>query len=101
MYSILGMNLFAGVKEGEYLTRYANFHNWPAAMLVLFRQITGENWDGIMADCMVTARCVLLEGDATNAAGEQLAGGSWWDKGDSVSHERRGDWGREATRCEA
>lgn len=30
------------------------------ALVVLFRMITGESWNGIMQDCMVTSECMLV-----------------------------------------
>jgi len=59
IYAVIGMNLFGMMKYGQYLTRYANFSNVGIALLTLFRMITGENWDGLMQDCMTTTRCVL------------------------------------------
>eukprot|EP01064_Diplonema_japonicum_P029541 TRINITY_DN4809_c0_g1_i1.p1 TRINITY_DN4809_c0_g1~~TRINITY_DN4809_c0_g1_i1.p1 ORF type:complete len:1504 (+),score=269.06 TRINITY_DN4809_c0_g1_i1:171-4682(+) len=53
IYSTLGVNLFSGVKWGEYLTYHANFDNFGSAMLLLFRTCTGEDWNGIMHDLMV------------------------------------------------
>jgi hypothetical protein len=29
-------------------------------MLVLFRMLTGENWDSIMADCMLEDGCIYI-----------------------------------------
>jgi hypothetical protein len=59
IYAVIGMNLFGMMKYGQYLSRYANFSNVGIALLTLFRMITGENWDGLMQDCMTTTRCVL------------------------------------------
>eukprot|EP00755_Sulcionema_specki_P002765 Sspe_Gene.27001::Locus_11437_Transcript_3_5_Confidence_0.286_Length_6396::g.27001::m.27001 len=53
IYAILGVNLFALVKRGEYLTYHANFETFPNAALLLFRMVTGENWNGVMHDTMV------------------------------------------------
>eukprot|EP00756_Hemistasia_phaeocysticola_P018451 Hpha_TRINITY_DN15595_c0_g2::TRINITY_DN15595_c0_g2_i1::g.108714::m.108714/K04842/SCN10A; voltage-gated sodium channel type X alpha len=57
IYATLGLYLFHDVKHGEYLTYHANFDTWPTALLVLFRVSTGENWNGIMHDLMVTENC--------------------------------------------
>ena len=54
IYAVLGMELFGGVLWGEYLNAEANFCSFPAAMLTMFRSATGENWNGIMHDAMVT-----------------------------------------------
>eukprot|EP01062_Namystynia_karyoxenos_P068939 TRINITY_DN6409_c0_g1_i2.p1 TRINITY_DN6409_c0_g1~~TRINITY_DN6409_c0_g1_i2.p1 ORF type:complete len:2273 (+),score=828.29 TRINITY_DN6409_c0_g1_i2:84-6902(+) len=56
IYSVLGVNLFALVKRGEGpwgLTYHANFENFPNAALLLFRIVTGENWNAVMHDTMV------------------------------------------------
>lgn len=41
IYSIVGMNLWGLVKEGQFLTRHANFQHVGMALLTLFRMITG------------------------------------------------------------
>eukprot|EP00659_Diplonema_papillatum_P022930 gene22930-35140_t len=53
IYAILGVNLFALVRHGEYVSEHANFENFPSAILLLFRIVTGENWNGLMHDTMV------------------------------------------------
>ncbi|GIL68548.1 hypothetical protein Vafri_21814 [Volvox africanus] len=60
MFAIIGVNLFAGIKYGDNLSAHANFDNFPNAMLLLFRMITGEGWNGIMLDCMQTHNCRLV-----------------------------------------
>ncbi|GFR46009.1 hypothetical protein Agub_g7487 [Astrephomene gubernaculifera] len=83
VYAVIGMNLFGGIMYGSYLTRHANFNNFPNAMLTLMRMLTGESWDGIMQDCMVTHGCVLLLSDTVSpATGAPLAAGSYLDPGD-------------------
>ncbi|GFR46010.1 hypothetical protein Agub_g7488 [Astrephomene gubernaculifera] len=83
IYAVIGVNLFAGMKQGENLSRHANFNNMGSAMLLLFRMITGESWDGIMQDCMVTHGCVLLLSDTVSpSTGAPLAAGSYLDPGD-------------------
>ena len=52
------MNLFGAIKYGAYLDRHANFSNVGIGLLTLFRMITGESWNGIMQDCMVSSGCV-------------------------------------------
>lgn len=37
IYAVVGMNLWGSLVEGEELSRHANFHNFPRAMLLLFR----------------------------------------------------------------
>ena len=60
VYAIVGMNVFGSIKWGQYLSRHANFGNVGLALLTLFRMITGESWNGIMQDCMVTMDCILV-----------------------------------------
>eukprot|EP01065_Artemidia_motanka_P016648 TRINITY_DN2025_c3_g1_i4.p1 TRINITY_DN2025_c3_g1~~TRINITY_DN2025_c3_g1_i4.p1 ORF type:complete len:1864 (+),score=575.12 TRINITY_DN2025_c3_g1_i4:699-5594(+) len=53
IYAVLGVNLYAKVKRGEYLTRHANFETFWRALLMLMRVVTGENWNGVMHETMV------------------------------------------------
>jgi len=55
VYSILCMSLFGKVKHGYYINNHANFETFTGSMVTLFRMMTGENWNGIMRDCMVQA----------------------------------------------
>eukprot|EP00198_Chlamydomonas_reinhardtii_P012138 XP_001701475.1 voltage-gated Ca2+ channel, alpha subunit [Chlamydomonas reinhardtii] len=87
VYAVIGMNLFGGIKFGDYISRHANFNNFGKAMLLLFRQasmaryyearflavspgrmITGESWSGVMQDCMITHNCVLITANVTAPA---------------------------------
>lgn len=40
-------------RYGENIDRHANFETVPIAITVLFRIVTGEDWNKIMHDCMV------------------------------------------------
>jgi len=55
LYAIIGMQMFGNVKFGTEhgLGQHANFRYFGNSMLLLFRVITGENWNLIMKDCMV------------------------------------------------
>ena len=53
IFSVLGMALFGKVKHGFYMNRHGNYETFTSAMVTLFREMTGENWNGIMRDCMV------------------------------------------------
>lgn len=47
--------------------------------------VTGESWDGIMQDCMVTKGCVLLTAPATSpATNASLPAGDYFDPGDPL-----------------
>jgi hypothetical protein len=64
IFSIIGMNLFAGVRygfAGGGLTPDGNFDSFFVAMLTLFRSSTGENFNGIMHDLEVAAPYCLPE----------------------------------------
>ena len=47
------MTNFFSFRYGESLDRHANFRTVPVAITVLFRIVTGEDWNKIMHDCMV------------------------------------------------
>ncbi|XP_072180421.1 sodium leak channel NALCN-like [Diadema setosum] len=53
-YAFCGVVLFGKVKFGEHLGRHANFETAPKAMATLFRIVTGEDWNKIMHDCMIS-----------------------------------------------
>ena len=54
MYSLLAMQLFGEITYGGYIRTEANFCSFPVAFLTLFRVSTGEAWNGLMHDAMVT-----------------------------------------------
>uniref|UniRef100_A0A671U6P0 Sodium leak channel NALCN n=1 Tax=Sparus aurata TaxID=8175 RepID=A0A671U6P0_SPAAU len=54
-YAFAGVVLFGTVKYGENINRHANFSTAGRAITVLFRIVTGEDWNKIMHDCMVQA----------------------------------------------
>uniref|UniRef100_A0A3B4X4W2 Sodium leak channel NALCN n=1 Tax=Seriola lalandi dorsalis TaxID=1841481 RepID=A0A3B4X4W2_SERLL len=54
-YAFAGVVLFGTVKFGENINRHANFSTAGKAITVLFRIVTGEDWNKIMHDCMVQA----------------------------------------------
>lgn len=53
-YAYAGVILFGNVKYGYNLGRHANFKTAPNAIALLFRIVTGEDWNKIMHDCMVS-----------------------------------------------
>jgi hypothetical protein len=53
IFSCLFMNLFAGVKEGDFITGHSNFNSFGGSFNTLFRVSTGESYNGIMHDCMI------------------------------------------------
>jgi hypothetical protein len=49
VFTVIGMNLFGNVpRDGEWFTEYNNFEHFGSTMLLLFRCMTGENWNSIM-----------------------------------------------------
>jgi len=71
IFAVMGMNLFGKIRrqDGE-LGDYANFEEFTYAMLTLFRMATGESWNGLMHDCMLTTECILF--DDTAGSGEVI-----------------------------
>ncbi|GAB1299202.1 Sodium leak channel NALCN [Apodemus speciosus] len=55
-YAFAGVVLFGTVKYGENINRHANFSSAGKAITVLFRIVTGEDWNKIMHDCMHYSR---------------------------------------------
>eukprot|EP00755_Sulcionema_specki_P015559 Sspe_Gene.59734::Locus_32834_Transcript_1_1_Confidence_1.000_Length_6014::g.59734::m.59734/K04851/CACNA1D; voltage-dependent calcium channel L type alpha-1D len=53
-YAVLGVSLFAKIKHGNFLKNGATFKDFPHALLLLLRITTGEAWNGIMHDSVVT-----------------------------------------------
>ncbi|KAL5286139.1 hypothetical protein ACFFRR_007673 [Megaselia abdita] len=52
-YALAGTILFGTVKYGEGIGRRANFGTPVTGVAMLFRIVTGEDWNKIMHDCMV------------------------------------------------
>ncbi|KIH44648.1 transporter, cation channel family protein, partial [Ancylostoma duodenale] len=59
-YAYTGVILFGMVKYGQAVSKHVNFRNGREALVVLFRSVTGEDWNDIMHDCMVSFRQQLL-----------------------------------------
>lgn len=54
IFSILATFLFKSITEGEIINDNNNFHNFGMSMLILIRISTGEDWNYIMKDTMLT-----------------------------------------------
>ena len=70
IYNILGIELFHNLPQnGEYINEDANFANFATGFMTLFRCVTGESYNGLMHDAMVTesgsapGRCSDAEGN--------------------------------------
>ncbi|XP_025017326.1 sodium leak channel non-selective protein-like, partial [Tetranychus urticae] len=53
-YALMGVILFGTVKHGEAIGRHANFRTAIHGIITLFRIVTGEDWNKIMHDCMIS-----------------------------------------------
>jgi len=53
MYAVLATQLWWNLKRGELVNDYNNFSSFGASLYALFRLSTGENWNGIMHECMM------------------------------------------------
>lgn len=63
LFAVLGMQLFAGVRQGIGLHRRNNFENALNGCLLLLRVLTGENWETVMRDCAIEPPyCTPTEG---------------------------------------
>ncbi|CAJ0583303.1 unnamed protein product, partial [Mesorhabditis spiculigera] len=51
-YAYTGVILFGMVKYGQAVSKHVNFRSGREALVVLFRSVTGEDWNDIMHDCM-------------------------------------------------
>lgn len=73
IYAVLGMQFFALVKFGNAIHTLANFRTFGNSISLLFRGITGESWNGIMHDLMVTGgygECTDFFGQTTDGWGD-------------------------------
>ncbi|XP_076223619.1 sodium leak channel non-selective protein na [Nomia melanderi] len=52
-YALAGTIVFGTVKYGEGIGRRANFESPVTGVAMLFRIVTGEDWNKIMHDCMI------------------------------------------------
>jgi len=56
IYAVLSNQLLWNVRfqEDGFLHRHANFQTFGMSFMTLFRCATGESWNGLMHDCMIT-----------------------------------------------
>lgn len=50
IFSIIGINNFAFLKNGNQINENANFRTFANSFFTLLRVSTGENWDGVLLD---------------------------------------------------
>ena len=50
IYAVLGMNLFATVKEQIYINDYANFQDLWSSLNILIRSAFGQDWSLFMRE---------------------------------------------------
>lgn len=61
IYACLGMNLYANLKQTDALGPHANFEGFWMSMYILFRMSTGESYNGLMRDAMISGEdCVAV-----------------------------------------
>ena len=78
LYAVLGMQLFGKVAWGEFLNADANFCTFGTAFLTMFRCATGESWNGIMHDAMITPDTYDPELGRTGRCSDEAGDcGSW------------------------
>lgn len=56
LYSILGVSLFSAAHPNEFLNYHGNFQHFGWAFITLFRAVTGEAWNSIMHDLLLTEK---------------------------------------------
>ncbi|CAK5082769.1 unnamed protein product [Meloidogyne enterolobii] len=62
-YAYTGVILFGMVKYGQAVSKHVNFRSGSEALVVLFRSVTGEDWNDIMHDTSRSAPfCYWLPG---------------------------------------
>lgn len=54
IFSILAVFFFSEVKSGNFMGPYRNYEDFGQSFLTLFVIATGENWNGLMYDCLNT-----------------------------------------------
>eukprot|EP00798_Chlamydomonas_sp_ICE-L_P013416 gene13416-19269_t len=88
IYAIFGMQFFGNIGASpnwEAITQNCNFHSFSSTMLLLFRCMTGENWNALMVDAMNRNDCILVTVDQTvtleDGTTEMYAAGTYLDPG--------------------
>jgi len=79
IFAVLGMSTYGNVRFGDNLNYAANFRHFDSSLLLLTRMVTGEGWNAIMHDCMVTPpACTDFFGVATAGVGSATIFESWY-----------------------
>ena len=80
VYAVLGVQLYGTVQAGDALEgegkTHAHFGNFKAALSLVFRMSTGEDWQAIMHDCAVEdgCGCVCEKDYVSGMAGPSVEG---------------------------
>ena len=69
-YALVGVILFGSLKYGEAVNRHANFRTASAGFQMLFRIVTGEDWNRVLHDSMLSPPYCT-----------KPAGASYWETG--------------------
>lgn len=78
IYSVLGISLFADVKYGDNYNQDNNFRTFPKSIVLLFRWMTGEDWNLIMDDLASTTDCLSSQTYRETKDDGVLGCGSWY-----------------------
>ncbi|QQP31703.1 Uncharacterized protein FKW44_025387 [Caligus rogercresseyi] len=63
-YALVGVILFGSVKYGEAINRQANFRTAMNGISMLFRIVTGEDWNRVLHDSMLEPPYCTLKPDS-------------------------------------
>lgn len=75
-YAAVGVNIWHGLADGQFVNDDANFRSFGMAMLLLLRCMTGESWNGIMRDAIVQEDARGLCAEAAGTCGVHEAIGA-------------------------
>jgi hypothetical protein len=95
MYAVLGVQLFWNLERGELVNDYTNFDDFGNAIYTLFRLSTGENWNGVMHECMLAEpdcdpdKCQL---GSTELEVDQVWQGEEWGGGKKACEDLGGEF---------
>ncbi|KAA0159275.1 hypothetical protein FNF28_05910 [Cafeteria roenbergensis] len=74
IYAVMGVQLFAEVRQGDSLDQHANFQSFGRALLTLMRASTGEAWNYIMYEAAATTPGCRVLSDVPYSEKRHLCG---------------------------